>query len=219
MNDSFGIILGVIIGSFLSYVFSRKESKDKFSANLFMEYKNISQELADIFKELQLQSLMPLTVHKGIRDKIDKELAMFLYKYYLVLPQAVIEEINCLHECLLCNGSSIFMVKQVYGLPEIQKRTTDKDVKDLLESVALIQVDGRSLFDIYNQYKRLPNSIFLKCQARHVIFVMHDCWNLSNIHKWKKQLTKMTIAQRKKKLKRKVRSTPAALLKNRTVEK
>ena len=201
MKDVFELIVGAILGACLSYVFFRRKSRDGFSATLFMEYKNIAQELAVIFKELQLQSLMPLAVNKGVCDKIDKDLAVFLYKYYLVLPQAVIEEINCLHECLLSDGNSIFMVKQENGLPEIQKRITDEDVKDLLESVALIQVKGRSLFDIYKRYKKLPNSIFLKCQARHVIFVMHDCWNLSNIYEWKKQLTKMTIAQRKTKLK------------------
>lgn len=191
-------IIGLALGAFLGHFFFRKESKDKFSAALFEEYKNIAQELAEILSKLKLQSLMPLSLTDNECQTIDDELGIFFYKYYLVLPQQVLEELNCLHECLLCRGEKTFVVKYEHAVPIVQPRISDDEVRDLIREVALV-TKNRGLFDIYQRYKRLPRFVNLKCQARHVITVMHDCWNLSNIHEWEKRLPKQTISQIEKK--------------------
>lgn len=200
-NHSLDILIPVItafLGAITAYLFSRRKNTDDFSATLFAEYRHIAQELAEILTDLHLQSLMPQEFSVKECKEIDNELGVFLYKYYLVLPQQVIEEINCLHECLLCKGNRLFIIKQKNGVPIVQPRNND-EVQQLIEDVAIVTT-GKTFADLYQRYKKLPNSIYLKCQARHVLTVMHDCWNLSNIHEWKKRLPKETIAQRKRRL-------------------
>ena len=191
---AFSGIAGIIIGYLLRYLFSRKENRDKLNATLFAEYKIFAQELSDILKDIELQSLMPQKITTEKCYEIDNALGVFLYKYYLTLPQPVIEEINCLHECLLCGGKQAFIVKRKDDLPVLLPRTSDEDIRSLLEEVAVV-TPKRNLYEIYQTYGRLPKSILLKCQARHVITVMHNCWNHSNIYEWQKRLPKKTIAQ------------------------
>lgn len=191
-------IIGIVFGACLGYLVFRKESAARFSATLFMEYKNIAQELAEILSNLKLQSLMPLGLTDNEYKRIDDELGLFFYKYYLVLPQQVLEELNCLHECLLSHGKQTYVVKYENAIPTVQPRISDDEVSELMREVAIVKTK-RNLFDIYQRYGRLPRFIFLKCQARHVITVMYDCWNLSNIHEWEKRLPKQTISQIEKK--------------------
>lgn len=189
-------LIGIVLGTFLSYIFFRKQNKDKYSASLFAEYKNIAQELAEILKDLLTLTLMPQKYSVEQCNEIDKTLGEFFFKYYLILPQPVLEEINCLHRCLLCGGKNIFIIKKEKNLPVLQICSKEEDIKALLEDVALV-TSKRNLFEIYQINKRLPHCLNLRCQARHVITTMHDCWNLSNINKWEKQIPKKTIAKRK----------------------
>lgn len=189
-------IVCVALGACLSYIFFRKQNQDKLSVSLFTKYQNIAQELAGILKDLLPLSLTIQNYTTIQCNRIDKALGEFLYKYYLILPPPVLEEINCLHECLLCRGKNAFIIKTENELPVLQKRSTDEEIKSLLEEVAIVTTK-KGLFNIYKQYKRLPRSIYLKCHARHVIKVLNDCWNLSDIHEWKNKLHKKTIAQRR----------------------
>lgn len=113
-------LAGIALGAFLSYIFFRKQNKDKFNASLFAEYKNIAQELTDILKDLLPLTWMPEMYSVEQCKKIDKNLGDFFFKYYLILPQPVLEEINCLHRCLLCGGKNIFIIKKEHGLPVLQ---------------------------------------------------------------------------------------------------
>lgn len=188
-------IIGIFIGALASYIFFRKKYKAMFSATLCAEYKNISQELAEILKDILQLSLIPQKFTKEKCNEIDRSLSDFTFKYLLILPQPLLEEINCLHVCLISGGHHSYIVKNENGTPVLQPRESDEDIKSLLNGVAIVTTK-RTLFDIYKKHKKLPPSVLLKCQARRVMTVMSECWNLSQIYKWGDQLTKKTIAKR-----------------------
>jgi len=190
-----GSLAGLLFGAVIGYYFSRRKSKDKFRTTLFAEYKKIAQELAIILKDILQLSLIPEKIPAEKCKEIDKALGDFVFKYFLVLPQDVLQEINCLHVCLVCGGTKTYVVKKMKGKPVLLPRTTDKDVKNLLEGVAIVTTK-RSLFDIYKEYGKLPKSVLLKCQARHVMVVMNNKWKPSKIYKWERILPKKTLDKR-----------------------
>lgn len=74
----------------------------------------------------------------------------------------------------------------------LQKRTSIKDIKALLGDVTIVS-SQKSFVELYQKYGRLPRYVYLRCHARHVITVMHECWNIHNVQKWRKRLKKKTI--------------------------
>lgn len=190
-----GTLLGLILGGVMGYYLSRRKSKDEFRASLFAEYRKIAQELATILKDVLQLSLIPEKITAEKCNEIDKALGDFVFKYFLVLPQDVLQEINCLHVCLVCGGTKTFVVKKMKGKPVLLPRATDRDVKNLLDGVALVTTK-KSLFDIYKEYGKLPKSVLLKCQARHVMVVMNNKWKPSKIYKWERILPKKTLDRR-----------------------
>ncbi len=197
ISEITGTIIGIVIGAIMAYLFSRRENKDKIRALLFTEFKNISQELAEVLQDVLYLSLMPDVIPKTKCKEIDRVLSNFAFKYMFILPRPVLEEINCLHVCLMVGGNKTYIVKQQNGLPVLQPRTSDEDIKSLLDEVALVTTK-RNLFAIYKNYGRLPNSVLLKCQARHVMVVMKECWKMSDVYNWEKELSTMSIAKIKK---------------------
>lgn len=191
-----GTLVGIVLGAVLAYLFSRKGSMDDLNKTLLTEYKNISQELAEILKDILTLSLKPEKISAEKCKEIDISLGDFVFRHFLVLPQPVLEEINCLHVCLTCGGKKAYIVKHEGSLPVLQPRASDDDIKNILEDVAIVTT-RRTLFDIYKKYGKLPQSVILKCQARHVMIVMNEHWNLSRFNEWAKSLPKTTIAKRR----------------------
>lgn len=195
ISDSIVALVGILLGSFLTYVLSRKKSKDNVDIELYTEYKNIAQELAEALKDVLNLSLIPEYYSKKRCEEIDNALAKFTFKHLLILPPPVLEEINCLHVCLVCGGKNSYMIKRENCVPTLQTRTTEEDIKALLDNVALVTTK-RSLFDIYKKYGKLPVSVLLKCQARQVMVVMSECWNMAGMFGWKNKLPKKSILNR-----------------------
>ncbi len=179
----------------MGYFFFRKESKDKFRETLFTEYKNIAQELSGVLKDVLYLSLIPESFPIEKCKEIDRALSDFAFRHLLVLPQEVLQEINCLHVCLVCGGHNSYMIKAEDDIPILKPRNTEEEIKELLENVAFVTTQ-RTLFDIYKKYKKLPNSVYLKCQARHLMMVVNKCWNMSLFYEWDKYLPKKTIGMR-----------------------
>lgn len=185
-------VTGLVTGSALGYCVFRLQQKNNYSAELFNEYKLKTQELAVILEDLLTLSMLPRHYSTEYCRNVDKELSKYFFKYYLDIPQEVLEEINCLHACLQCRGKYLFMVDKTGGIPVLRPRRTTKELNDLFNDVALIMtwnLDGQ---------KKIPRSIVLRCQARHVITVMHNCWKYKEIHKWPKKLPKRTVLQLEK---------------------
>ena len=70
----------------------------------------------------------------------------------------------------------------------------------LKESSLMLRTDEEVIRRFYHIHKDKLSDTFLKIQARHVITIMHDSWNIDNIHEWKNILTKETIAQKEHRL-------------------
>lgn len=199
-----GLLLGIIgtliisiSSAVISYKFFLKKAKDSYNAKLFFEYKKLAQELVDILGDLLTLSMAPCDYTTEQCNKIDRELGLYFFKYYLVLPQQVLEEMNCLHACLQCGGQATFMIDRTNATPVLRRRTTEDEIKELFMDVAIIAKDN-CLSRIYKIHHRMPRYIYLKCQARHVITVLNDCWSLKEFHDWQKRLPKLTVLQREK---------------------
>ncbi|MBQ7489561.1 MAG: hypothetical protein IJT51_03475 [Bacteroidales bacterium] len=191
-------LCGSILGSsgILGLYYFLRKRKALFSETLFWEYKNIAQELANTLQDLLPLSLHPKNYTNEQCEKIDNELAKFFFKYYLILPQAVLEEINCLHACLLDKGGRrLFMVDKKERFPTLRPRKTEEEVDDLIDDVAIVKSE-KSLSEMYKKYQKLPRYICIKCQARHVITVLQRYWSIKDLHLWSLQLSKTTLAQR-----------------------
>lgn len=182
-------IIGIVVGAVAGYLISRLQNKDKYSAQLFSEYTKMAQELAAILEELLTLSLRPRKYTTDYCNTIAKELSKYYFKYYLVLSQQVLEEISCLHACLQCGGKYFFMIDRTSQYTKIRPCKKAEEINILFADIALTQTRQ------YKEYPRIPNYITLKCQARHVITVMHNSWDYKDIHKWQKKLPKRTVFQ------------------------
>lgn len=199
-------LLGVLLGSSgaIGFFFYLQKRKANFSEVLFLEYKDIAQELAAVLEDLLLLSLSDGAYSQEKCKTIDKELGKFFFKNYLLLPQSVLEEINCLHECLMCAGLKVFMIKNIDNEPHVCERETEEEMRQLFEDVAIVTKD-KSIFKIYKKYnddvqhRPMRRTVYLKCQARHVLTILEREWQLKNLHDWPEKLGKNTIAHIRRK--------------------
>lgn len=191
--SAIGCILGG--GGLVGLWFFIQKRRIKLGETLFLEYKNIAQELAIVLEDLLSLSLNPQYYSYKKCMEIDKALSSFFFKYYLVLPQDVLLEINCLHACLNDTENRLFIVDKREKLPLLRPRTSDEEIVSLLNDVALVK-KGRGLSDIYLEYHILPRYMFLKCQARHVITILGRSWNMRDLYSWSNNLSKHTLAER-----------------------
>lgn len=203
--ELFCTLIGATLGSsgIIGLYFYLEKRKANFSEVLFLEYKNISEELAAAMQDLLLLSLSDGSYSQNKCNEIDRELGKIFFKHYLVLPQSVLEEINCLHECLMCAGKKVFMIKVINNEPHVCERETEEEMRQLFEDVAIVTKD-KTIFQIYKKYKDckqsipMRRSVFLKCQARQVLTVLDREWQLKDIHNWSEKLGKNTIASIRK---------------------
>ena len=186
-------VTGTIVGCVVGYCIFLLKHKNNYSAQLFNEYKVMAQELATILEDLLTLSIGPKNYTIDTCKEIDNLLSKYVFKYYLVLPQNVLMEINCLHLCLNCRGKHLFMIDHSGKSPIIRQCNTVEEINNLFTDVALQKTKG--LNHIYNYYHRIPSHLNLKCQARHVITVMHNEWDSVEFYKWQKILPKHTIYQ------------------------
>lgn len=183
-----GIIISVTGVVFGLIVFKEKQ-RDNYSAKLFNDYKQMAQELATILEDLLTLSMLPRDYSIEYCRSVDNELSKYFFKYYLLLPQHVLEEINCLHSCLQCRGKYFYMIDRKGDVPVLRQCKTTKEFNDLFTDVALIETK------LLDRYDLIPRHLALRCQARHVITVMHNCWDYKVYHKWQRKLPKRTVFQ------------------------
>ena len=130
-------------------------------------------------------------------NKIREDLSYFYFKYYLILPQKVLEEIYCLHACLYHKGRYGFTIEHKIGTkPTLRKLKSIEEKKQFMKNATIImRSDDDILIRFYLQNKERISDSIIKCQARNVITAFHDCWNIQNLYDWRNQLAKKTIAQ------------------------
>ncbi len=192
--DAIAGIGGIIIGALLGYIYFRKKEQDKFSRDMYFRYQELAKELA-----ICLQTFLPLTLKpQGYRARIcqevDRELSSFFFKYYLILPQSVLEEISCMHACLQHNGDKIFIVDKSNEIPLIRSCEYENETLKFFEEVTIFRTK-KNWAEIYLKYKRVPRYIALRCQARHAIAAMQAAWQYEDMYSWRKQMKKRSLAQ------------------------
>jgi len=204
-------LLGCVLGSggIIGLLFYLQKRKMIFSETLFSEYKNISQELVEILQDLLSLSFIPSKYTDEQLCEISENLSAFYFKYYLVLPQTVLLEIQSLYSSIYRKGDCMFL--PVYDkkmkIYVQRKLSSEKEQIDFIKDTSLVL--RNSVESIIRFYKIHPERIadtFLKCQARHVITVLDREWNLKNMHKWSKHTRKTTLCKRERnkwKIKRK----------------
>ncbi len=187
------VLTGIVVlvaGAVVGYFISKLQHRDDYSEKLFNDYIQMEQELALILEDLLTLSMWPCDCNTKFCNTIDNALSKYYFKYYLVLPQEVLEEISCLHACLQCGGEELYMVDRTKETPVLRPRKTEEEKNKLFKNIALIETK------LIKQNKiRIPNYLILKCQARHVISVMHDSWKPEDFQRWQKKLPKRTILQ------------------------
>ena len=190
-------LVGSILGCTLGYSFSKRKSKDEFNANLFFEYQNIVQELVSILQGILSLSFYPIKHTKEELKSVEENLSSFYFKYYLILPQPVLEEIQCLHLCLHYNGHRIFMPIKGLSGNTIKYLNKKEELECLIKDSFLThRTHKKVILRFHKLYpERLPD-LFLRYQARHLVTVLSESWNIKNIHNWKSILGKETIAKK-----------------------
>ena len=195
-------LLGIVVTSTLGYQYFRKKGKDHFCEDLFREYEKRSQELAMILRDLLSLSFVPSNYSDTQLEAIAKELSLFYFKYYLTLPTPVLHEIQCLFICLHYKGKHLYSYdRDLSGNDILIALKGEKEQEFMIkESSLMLRVDEEVIRRFYHIHKDKLSDTFLKIKARHVITIMHDSWNIDNIHEWKNILTKETIAQKEYRL-------------------
>ncbi len=187
-------IVGIIIGASIAYYYFRMQERDVFNRELYTNYQELSKELATI-----LQDFLPLTLkykqlEKDICIKVDQDLSAFFFKNYLTLPKSILEEICCMHACLQSNGSKIYIVDKSKSVPLIRPCEGEKEVLEFFRGITIFRT-RKNWAKTYLTYKRVPQYIALRCQARHLVAMMQDCWQYTDMHSWKEQMQKKTLAK------------------------
>lgn len=187
-------IIGIVIGAVLSYRYFRKKEQDKFSKELYFKYQELAQELASCLQEFLPLSLKLQGYTEETFCRVDRELSNYFFKYYLILPQSVLEEISCMHACLRQNGNKIYIVDRTKDIPFIRSCEYEKETLEFFKEVTIFRT-RKNWAEIYLKYKKVPKSIALRCQARHVIAAMQSTWQYKDMYSWKEQMQKKTLAQ------------------------
>lgn len=195
-------LLGTIVGYFIGYIVARKKGKDDVSVSLFKEYRDVAGELESILKDLLSLSFSPKQYSEAQLKIIADNLSAFYFKHYMILPQAVLEEMQCLYTSLHYNGKRMYMVGRDEFGNKVQKEIKKpKQFEYLLKDTSIMmRTSERAIRILYKCHPEKLKNSYLNFQARHVITVMHDCWNIKRIYSWKNDLTKDTIAQKERKL-------------------
>ena len=191
-------LVGAILGSggVIGIFFYLQKRKAKYNETLFIEYKNIAQELANILKDLLTLSFIPSNYTDKQLDSIEQDLSAFYYKYYLVLPQSVLLEIHCLCSCLHHRGRRLFipiMDKDEHIYVQRHLKRKNDQIKFIKDASLILRYNEKVIDRFYMKFKDRKEDTFLKCQARHVIVVLDREWNLKNMHKWAELRTKRTL--------------------------
>lgn len=154
----------------------------------------MAQELALCMQDFLPLSLKPQGYTKETIRKADKELSTFFFKYYLILPQIVLEEISCMHACLQQNGERVYIGDRTNKIPLIRSCEHEEETLEFFKEVTIFRTK-KNWAEIYLKYKRVPKYIALRCQARHVIAAMQSTWQYKDMYSWKEQMQKKTLAQ------------------------
>ena len=195
-------LFATIVGYFIGYIVARKKGKDDLSVTLFQEYRNVAGELESILQDLLSLSFLPKHYSESQLKIIADNISAFYFKNYMILPQAVLEEMQCLYTCLHYNGKRMYMVGWDEFGNKVQKEIIrPKQFEYLLKDTSIMmRTSERAIRILYKSHPEKLKESYLNFQARHVMTIMHDCWNIKRIYSWKKDLSKDTIAQKERKL-------------------
>lgn len=195
-------LLGTIAGYFIGYIVARKKGKDDVSVSLFQEYRDVAGELESILQDLLSLSFLPKHYSESQLKIIADNLSAFYFKNYMILPQAVLEEMQCLYTCLHHNGKRMYMVGRDEFGNKVQREIKKPNQFEYLlkDTSIMMRTSERAIRILYKNHPEKLKDAYLNFQARHVITVMHDCWNIKRIYTWKKDLTKDTIVQKERKM-------------------
>jgi hypothetical protein len=194
-------VSGTIIGYFIGYIVARKKRKDIFSVALFQEYRDVADELENILKDLLSLSFIPKYYPASQLKDIADKLSAFYFKNYMILPQPVLEEIQCLYTCLHHNGKRMYVVgRDEYGNKVQKEIRKPQQFEYLLKDTSIMmRTSERAIRILYKDHPEKLKGSYLNFQARHVNTVMHDCWNAKKIFNWHNNLSKDTIAKKERK--------------------
>lgn len=187
-------IAGIIIGAVIGYYYFRRQERDVFNRELYTKYQELSKELAVILQDFLPLTLRYIHLDENICMKVDQDLSAFFFKNYLTLPMSVLEEICCMHVCLQSKGSKIYIVDKSKSIPLIRPCEEEQEVLEFFRGITIFRT-RKNWAKTYITYKRVPKYITLRCQARHLIATMQDCWQYTDMHSWKEQMQKKTLAK------------------------
>lgn len=116
------------------------------------------------------------------------------------MPQIVLNEINCLHSCLLTEGKTLFCIKEETRI-EI---CSEDDVKTLFNDTALVNLGfekNGNKRDIETYIKKYPlnnwnESLKINLQARRTIRVLSDFFEGCKVEDWSSILKKETLSKK-----------------------
>lgn len=198
---AFSALLGTIIGAVLSYYFNvRKMYKNKnadYCMRIFGIYNSAATEIISLLSPMVSLSLHTKTISIEQICEWKKSLSDIYFKYYIYLPQDVLNEINCLHSCLQTNGKRIFYVQNKYNIKPCGK----SEAIALFEDTALVGGEKDKIENIIKKYsiEQCKTSLKINLQARRVIRILAQNFEDKTIDSWDAILKKETILQVKSK--------------------
>ena len=189
------LLLGGALGLLSGLILHRKQSQRAISAILFQKYMEIRDQLADILSDVASLSLVPEQEHLDAQTHIER-LSKCFYKYYDLIPQSVLMELNCLHSCLRKEGQFAYVV---VGSTEIRKLDyhNTREVGEFLKHVSLVVNDIAPITEFLARGGgRKRRRLILNLQARKALQCMNDHFTFSDITSWQTKLKKFTVYER-----------------------
>ena len=87
----------------------------------------------------------------------------------------------------------------MYSVNTIKHLDKKEELESLVKDSFLThRTDKEAILRFHELYPERTADIFLRYQARHLITVLNENWNIEKLHSWKNTLGKETIAKREK---------------------
>lgn len=193
LTSLFSILLGAILGYYFDY---RKNSKNKnsdYCMTIYHAYKSVSMEIIESIMPLTSLSLKPRSLDAESLEIIRKNISDLYFKHYIYLPQIVLNEINCLHSCLLTGGRVLFCIK---GMDKVEICSSE-DVKKMFYDTALVSLGEKKITNCIDKYSvdKWSESLKINLQARRVIRVLAEIFEDKQVEDWNSILKKETLLQ------------------------
>ena len=186
-------VTGILFGYISSILIERFKRRMDYHKELFFLFQKVTDNLNVTLSQMASFNVSFNSINKEKLETLKKEVSTMYFRYYNLLPQDILNELNCLHSCLQSNGELMYFIDSNNTL----QKAKDSDFRffeEISNNLTLVN-NTRKLHDIITKHGigSLPPDIKINFQARKVIRKIDDFLSIRNVFDWTERISKTTF--------------------------